>query len=129
MDWLQLLYDICELCLIPLIGVLTGYVIKYIRTKEAAIVESVDSELGDKYVAMLFDTIASCVTATTQTYVESLKKQDAFDAEAQKTAFNQTLNTVKAVLTDEAREYLSALYGDLDAFIAMRIEAEVKAQK
>ena len=129
MDWLQLLYDICELCLIPLIGVLTGYVIKYIRTKEAALVESVDSELGDKYVAMLFDTIASCVTATTQTYVESLKKQDAFDAEAQKTAFNQTLNTVKAVLTDEAREYLSALYGDLDAFIAMRIEAEVKAQK
>jgi hypothetical protein len=40
-----------------------------------------------------------------------------------------TCDAVKKVLTEEAKEYLSVLYGDLDSFISTKIEAEVKAQK
>jgi hypothetical protein len=49
-----------------------------------------DNELADKYVQMLTDTITACVIATNQTYVEPLKKQGKFDAEAQKHAFELT---------------------------------------
>lgn len=129
MDWLELLYQILEVCVIPLLGILTAYIVKYINIKSAEIQTKVDSDMGDKYIAMLTDTITACVIATNQTYVEALKKQNAFTAEAQKEAFNLTYNAVMAVLTDEAKEYLAAIYGDLTAYITTKIEAEVNISK
>ncbi len=129
MEWLPLVYQILEVCIIPLLGILTAYIVKYINVKSSEIQNKVDSDMADKYIAMLADTISACVIATNQTYVESLKKQNAFTAEAQKEAFNQTFNAVMAVLTDEAKEYLTAVYGDLTAYITNKIEAEVNISK
>ena len=78
---------------------------------------------------MLNDTITDCVIATTQTYVDSLKKQGAFDVEAQKVAFTMTYESVVKLLTDEAAEYLSAAIGDLRLYITQKIEAEVNLNK
>ena len=129
MEWLPLLYQLLEVCIIPLIGLLTAYVIKYINTKSAEVQAKVDNDTADKYIAMLTETITACVTATTQTYVEALKKQNAFTEEAQKEAFNLTFNAVMAVLTEDAKAYLTEAYGDLTTYITTKIEAEVKAQK
>lgn len=129
MDWMVMLYQIFELCVIPLLGVLTMYLVQFIKAKSQEISDKTDSELADKYIQMLTDTITTCVIATNQTYVESLKKQGKFDAEAQKEAFNLTYNAVMAVLTDEAKHYLVAIYGDLNAYITTRIEAEVNVSK
>lgn len=129
MDWLELLYQILEVCVIPLLGILTAYVVKYINVKSAEIQGKVENDTADKYISMLADTISACVIATNQTYVEALKKKDAFTAEAQKEAFNLTYNAVMAVLTDEAKEYLTAIYGDLTAYITTKIEAEVNISK
>lgn len=129
MEWMVLLYQIFELCVIPLLGVLTMYLVQFIKIKSQEIADKTDSELADKYIQMLTDTITTCVIATNQTYVESLKKQGKFDAEAQKEAFNLTYNAVMAVLTDEAKHYLVAIYGDLNAYITTRIEAEVNVSK
>lgn len=129
MEWLTLLYQILEVCIIPLLGVLTAYVIKYINAKSLEIQNRVDNDVADKYISMLNDTITACVMATTQTYVEALKKENAFTAESQKEAFNLTFNAVMAVLTDDAKDYLTEIYGDLTAYITNKIEAEVKISK
>ena len=129
MDWMVMLYQIFELCVIPLLGVLTMYLVQYIKMKSQEIADKTDSELADKYIQMLADTITTCVIATNQTYVESLKKQGKFDAEAQKEAFNLTYDAVMSVLTDEAKHYLTSIYGDLTAYITTRIEAEVNVSK
>lgn len=78
---------------------------------------------------MLTDTITSCVVATNQTYVESLKAQGKFDAAAQKEAFNLTCSAVIEILSDEAKVYLTTAVGDLDAYITKKIEAEVNNNK
>lgn len=129
MDWMVMLYQIFELCVIPFLGVLTMYLVQYIKLKSQEISDKTDNELADKYIQMLTDTITTCVIATNQTYVESLKKQGKFDKEAQKEAFELTYNAVMAVLTDEAKHYLAAIYGDLTAYITTRIEAEVNVSK
>lgn len=129
MNWLELLYQILEVCIIPLLGILTAYVVKYINIKSNEIQNKVDNETADKYIAMLADTITACVIATNQTYVEALKKENAFTKEAQIEAFNLTFNAVMSVLTDEAKEYLTAVYGDLTAYITNKIEAEVNISK
>ena len=129
MDWLNLLTQIFEVCIIPLLGILTTYIVKYIQVKSAEITEKTDNAIIDKYTVMLADTISACVLATNQTYVEALKKQGSFDAEAQKTAFNMTLNAVMNILSDDAKKYLSEAFGDLNSYITSQIEASVNVNK
>ena len=129
MDWMNLLYDIFDLCVIPLFGVLVAYVVKYINTKGNEIAANVDSELASKYIVMLTTTIADCVVATNQTYVEALKKEGKFDKDAQAKAFQMTYDAVMDILTDDAKEYLANFYGDLTLYLTKRIEAEVVANK
>jgi hypothetical protein len=129
MDWMNLLYDIFDLCIIPLFGVLVAYVVKYINAKGNEIAANVDSELASKYIVMLTTTIADCVVATNQTYVEALKKEGKFDKEAQAKAFQMTYDAVMDILTDDAKEYLANFYGDLTLYLTKRIEAEVVANK
>lgn len=129
MEWLNLLYQILEVCIIPLFGILTAYAIKFFNTKSTEIQSKVDNDTADKYIQMLTDTIASCVLATSQTYVEALKKDNAFTKEAQQQAFDMTYNAVMDVLTADAKEYLTNIYGDLSTYISNKIEAEVKMTK
>ena len=121
--------EIIEVCLIPLLGVLVTYLVKYINTKSEELEANTDNELAKKYISLLSSTITNCVIATNQTYVETLKKQGKFDAEAQKEAFNMTLNAIMALLTDEAKQYLSEIYGDLNTYITNQIEATVNQNK
>lgn len=129
MEWLPLLYQILEVCIIPLLGILTAYFVKWVNAKSLEIQNKVDNDTADKYIAMLDDTICACVIATTQTYVEALKKENAFTKEAQQEAFNLTFNAVMSVLTDDAKKYLSEVYGDLVTYITNKIEAEVNLSK
>ena len=129
MEWLALLYELLEVCIIPLLGILTAYLVKYIKVKSGEIQNKVDNDNADKYIVMLTDTISACVIATNQTYVEALKKENAFTKEAQQEAFQLTFDAVMAVLTEDAKKYLVSAYGDLTAYITNKIEAEVNANK
>ena len=129
MDWFNLLTQIFEVCIIPLLAVLTTYIVKYIQVKSAEITEKTDNAIVNKYTVMLADTISACVLATNQTYVESLKKQGSFDEEAQKVAFSMTLNAVMEILSDDAKEYLSEAFGDLNSYITSQIEASINVNK
>ena len=126
---MTLLTQIMEVVVIPLLGILTAYVVKIVNAKLEEVSANRKNELEKKYIDMLNDTISDCVIATTQTYVESLKKQGSFDAEAQKEAFNQTYGAVMGILSEEAKKYLNEAIGDLNLYITQKIEAEVKINK
>ena len=126
---MTLLAELMEVVVVPLLGIITAYVIKWVDTKIEDIADERDSAIEKKYLDMLSDTITDCVVATTQTYVDSLKKQGKFDAEAQKIAFNQTYSAVMGILSEEAKEYLTVAVGDLNLYITQKIEAEVNATK
>lgn len=129
MDWLSLLYQIFEVCIIPLLGVLVAFGVNVLRAKVAELNAKQENELLVKYSTMLSETVIECVLATKQTYVDSLKASGSFDAEAQKRAFELSKDAVLAVLNEEAKDYLSNIYGDLETKIQNLIEAEVNKTK
>ncbi len=126
---MELLVQIMEVVIIPLLGVLTTYIVKLVNTKINSISETRKNELEKKYLNMLSETISNCVIATTQTYVDSLKKKGEFTLEAQKEAFNKTYDAVMAILSEDAKIYLSEAVGDLNLYITQKIEAEVSLNK
>lgn len=125
----ELVTQIFEVCIIPLLGILTTFFVKWVNAKIKQMTQSSDNALQKKYLEMLNETITNCVIATTQTYVESLKKQGSFDTEAQKEAFTMTYEAVLGLLTDDATKYLTEAIGDLNLYIKQKIEAEVKLNK
>lgn len=129
MDWLNILQQIFELCIIPLLAIITRSLVIYISTKKDELKNKTDNELAKKYLDLLNDTIANCVIATNQTYVEVLKKENAFTADAQKAAFEKTYQAVIATLSEEAQKYLPEVVGDLQTYITQKIEASVNQNK
>lgn len=126
---LELLNQIFQLCIVPLLGVLTTYLVQLIKKKTAEISDAETNAKAQKYIQLLSDTITNCVIATNQTYVDSLKGKDAFDEEAQKVAFEKTYQAIVKTLNDDAYSYLQEVYGDLETYIKTKIESEVKTQK
>jgi hypothetical protein len=129
MNWMEMLQKIFEVCIIPLLGILTTYLVMFIRQKSKELQETTDNEIYKKYIELLQDTIVRCVIATNQTYVEALKNKNAFDKDAQEKAFRMTYDAVMAILTDDAKVYLSNVLGDLEVYITKLIEAEVNVNK
>ena len=129
MDWMNVLANVFKLVVFPLLAIGSVYLINLIKIKIQEMKQKKNDDLYHKYLGMLEDTIISCVLATTQTYVDGLKKQGKFDVEAQKTAFEMTYKNVMAILADDAKEYLQSAIGDLQVFVNNKIEAEVLATK
>ena len=129
MEWMVLLQQIFELCIVPLLGIITTYIVSYIRAKINELKTNNSNETLVKYLNMLSTTVIECVIATNQTYVDNLKGKNAFTEEAQKIAFQKTYDAVIAILSDDAKDYLTNVYGDLSTFIMNMIEAEVNRNK
>lgn len=121
--------QIFQVCIIPLLAALTGFIVQYLRIKSKEISGKMNDEVAQKYTEMITETIVNCVIATNQTYVEALKKEGKFDEQAQKVAFEKTLNAVLAVLSDDAKNYLREITGDINTYLTQRIEAEVNKNK
>lgn len=129
MNWLELLNEIFQTCIIPLLGILTTYIVKYIQIKTAEMQQHSKNELTSKYLTMLSDTVVNCVIATNQTYVEALKREGKFDLDAQKTAFEMTKDAVMTALTQDAKECLTSAVGDLNVYISQLIESRINIMK
>lgn len=127
--WIELLAQIFEVCIFPLLGLLTAYLVRWLKAKRDQVVAQMDSELEIKYINLLEATISNCVIATNQTYVEALKAQGSFGMEEQAQAFKMTYDAVVSMLTGEAKMYLLEAIGDLQAYIVSHIEAQVNLNK
>lgn len=129
MDWLKVANEVCQTLLPLVLMALSLTLISYINNKLEEGKKKSDSDVTDKYLTMLQDTIEDAVLATTQTYVEALKNQNMFDEEAQKHAFKLTYDAIMKVLTDDAKKYIESAVGDLETYITNKIESTVKLSK
>ena len=129
MDWMMILSQLFEIVIFPLLAIGTVYLISLIKVKIQELKQKKDNEMYTKYLGMLEATIIDCVISTTQTYVEALKKEGKFDANAQKIAFTKTYTNVMAILNKDAKKYLEEAIGDLETYVYNKIEAEVNLTK
>ena len=126
---MEILTLLLEIVIIPLLGALTVYIVTLLKAKTKEITDKIENDKADKYIYMLSNTITKCVTATNQTYVDNLKKDNAFTKEAQLKALEMTADAVLAILSDEAKTYLPTIVGDLNTYILTQIESEVNRLK
>lgn len=98
-----------------------------------ALVGWLNSKIKDtkakKWATDIAQIVMNSVMTITQTYVDNLKKENAFTKEAQKEAFNQCLTLVKNQLTPELKKYIEDNFGDIQVYLKTQIEAMIKSLK
>lgn len=129
MEWNEVLTTVIYTIITGALGVLTTFATLWIKQKMGIAKANAKTEEGAKYLGMLEETIVNCVLATNQTYVSNLKKENIFDAEAQKNAFKMTYDAVMNVINADAMKFLNETYNDVPKLIESMIEAQVNKQK
>lgn len=87
----------------------------------------INSKIKDKNAAKILTSVTTLVTnvvqATYQSYVEALKGTDAWTKEAQKTALNKALTTIKSQLNSEGIKFIEENYGNVEEYLKTLIES------
>ena len=125
----ELLMTIIQAVIIPAIPIVVTYLVKLLKAKTEQTATKISNELVRQYLQEAIDSVLQAVTYVSQTYVDSLKKQGKFDAEAQKIAFNTAKDIALQLLTEDAKNLIADLYGDLTVWLDTKIEQTVKEQK
>ena len=115
------------LCLLITAG--GAYAVALLRRETAKIEKQLDNETAAKYIQMATDAVAQAVAYTSQTYVDTLKKQGAFTKEAQLEAFQKSRDKVMEILSDTAVGALMQIYGDFDVWLNTKIEQVCRETK
>lgn len=125
----EFLTQLLRAVIIAAIPVCGSFLVKYLNKKSAQAAAETDSAEMKSLIEQVNDAVTKAVTYTTQTFVESMKKNGVFDAEAQSEALQKSLDKTLALLSEVAKSALEEIYGDLNDYLTVRIEAEVKNQK
>lgn len=125
----ELLMTLIQAVIIPAIPILVTFLVKLLKAKAEQATIKINNELVQQYLQEAVDSVLQAVTFTSQTYVDNLKKQGKFDAEAQKIAFTTAKEVALQLLTEDAKKMIGDLYGDLMVWLDTKIEQTVKEQK
>lgn len=125
----ELLTTLIQVVVIPAIPVLVTYLVKYLKTRAEHTATKTGNELAGIYLQEAADAVLQAVTYTAQTYVDTLKAQGKFTKDAQVQAFNTAKDVALRLLTEEAKQMITALHGDLTLWLDTKIEQTVKEQK
>lgn len=125
----ELLFELLQAVATAAIPVCAAFLVQFLRRKSEELGAQIDNLATKELLAEVTDAVATAVTYTSQTYVDALKKEGIFDKAAQLEALRKSKDKAISLLSASAREALSQIYGNLDAYLETKIEAEVRTQK
>lgn len=123
------LLTLLQAVLVAATPVLTAFACKLINKAAGWFSAKTNNRTVEKYAYEIADVISTSVTYASQTYVDALKMGGTFNTEEQKTAFELAYKTAEGMLTEGTRNFITETYGDINAFLTAKIEAEVNARK
>ena len=122
MNWAEIGTEI----FLSLVGVLIsglGIFITYLINKY------IKNDQIKTYLNSLHDIVKSCTQEVYQTYVDALKKNNAFDKEAQEYALNLCLEKVNQNLPKDLKNWLDTYQVDVNKYLISLIESNVYLMK
>ena len=121
--------DILYILITAAVPVLTTYVCKFLYAKWTEGKVKIENEKIADTLNSVVNMVLDVVEATNQTFVDELKKKGEFTKETAEEAFNISKETALQMLSNDAADIITAVYGDVDVYLNTLIEATVKQLK
>lgn len=125
----EFVFTLLQAVLSVAIPIATAYLVSFLKKKSAQAQTQIENDTAKHYLDEITNAVTTAVTATSQTYVDALKKDNAFTKEAQLEALNKAKDTALSILSPAAVQFISEVYGDLNNFLVAKIEETVRVQK
>lgn len=125
----QFLQDLLFIVLTAAVPLCLKFLYSWVTSIVEEKTQGIDNAQVKEYINSAVQAVMKAVMSTYQTYVDSLKKQDLFDADAQREAFEKAKNAAMLMITDDVKTAVEQMYGDFDTWIDNTIEQFVKANK
>ena len=129
MDIKQGIQDVLYLIITGIFPLLITYGILFLKVKIKEQEKKLENDQLVKYIDAATDAISKAVLTVNQTYVDSLKKQGKFDAEAAQKAKQMAIDKAKALITEESKTAIETLYSDFESYLNDAIEEIVRENK
>lgn len=78
-----------------------------------------------QHANMITKIVMDAVQSISQTFVGVLKSEGKFDEKAQKEAKERAMTIIRGQLTVELKEYITNNFGDVESYIANKVEAVI----
>lgn len=111
------------------IPVLTGFLCDWIHKLAEESVKNMENERVKLVVSEIDESVRAAVSYVNQTFVDVLKKQNVWDEESAKKAFQTAFETVVETLSADATEYILDTFGDIHKYLEVKIEEKVHSAK
>lgn len=125
----EILLTTLETIITAVIPVLVAYLVVFLNAKAQQAKTQTQSDKVKSYIDEVTNAVTTAVTATSQTYVDALKKNGAFTKDAQTEALNKARETAISLLSPAAANFIYEVYGDINEYLTVKIEETVRDQK
>jgi hypothetical protein len=129
MDIQDLLWTALQAIIITVAPIFFGFLTRWINagTKEAA--EATKNENIRRAIETIGKLVNDVVMYVSQTYVDTLKKENKFTEENQTEALRRAYERAISMIDERSKEVIESVFGDISTYIYTLIEASVRAQK
>ncbi|WFF72659.1 hypothetical protein [Proteiniclasticum sp. QWL-01] len=126
MDTLENIVNVILIPILPSLAILLGLYLQNLIQKAKAQLELAEGSQIALRLDEATQAVVEAIKYTAQTYVDYMKKQNAFDAVAQKEALLMAIQKAKLLMSANAMKTIEDVSGDADAWIRTMIEAKIK---
>lgn len=126
---MEVLKDILYIVITTAIPVLITYLCKFLYEKWTEGRVKIENEKVSATLDNVIKMVLDVVETTNQTFVDELKKNGEFTKEAAAEAFNISKEKALKMLSSDAVEIITKVYGDVDVYLDTLIEATVRQLK
>lgn len=126
---MEFVKDILYILITTVIPILTGYLCKFLYVKWTEGKVKIENEKVATTLDNVVNMVLDVVEATNQTFVDELKKNGEFTEEFAAEAFRISKDKALKMLSNEAADIITQVYGDVNEYLDTLIEATVKQLK
>ena len=126
---MEFVKNILYILITAAVPVLTTYLCKFLYTKWTEGKVHIENDKIANTLDNVINMVLDVVESVNQTFVDELKKKGEFTEESAKEAFNKSKETALKMLSNDAADIITTVYGDVDMYLNTLIEATVKQLK
>lgn len=129
MTFKEFIQQLMYLVITGILPFVTVYFANYVKSIIQKNSEKAENEQLQSLISYAGEAISVAVMTVSQTYVDAMKKQGKFDAEAQAIAKQMAIDKSKELISKEMKSAIETVYTNFDAYLDNYIETIVRESK
>ena len=129
MTFKEFIQQLMYLVITGILPFVTVYFANFVKSIIQKNKDNIESEQVQNLIDYAGEAISVAVMTVSQTYVDTMKRQGKFDAEAQAIAKQMAIDKAKELISREMKSAIELVYTNFDAYLDNYIEIVVRESK